>query len=183
MCAETIESLRKIIRENFVRAEIHDKINKHLPQKTLDPERVDVFKFALKENHIRCLGGSGNYDLKVPRKQLDHVLRTGKKWADKDINLKANAVKKEATVPSRFTKMIKSLKEKPEYDSWEKLWNFLYIEAGKTASDNQSFRDKYELLEFEIKQGVPQAIRFKTVESKRESSMRKSSFKRAYTKA
>lgn len=85
--------------------------------------------------------------------------------------------------PSRFTKMIKSLKVKTEYNSWEKLWDFLYIEASKGASANQPFRDKYELLEFEIKQEVPQTIRFKTVESKGEDSMKKTSFKAAYNRA
>lgn len=85
--------------------------------------------------------------------------------------------------PSRFTKMIKSLKAKPEYNSWEKLWDFLCSEAGKAASDNQSFRDKYEFVLFEIKQGVPQAIRFKTLESKDEDSMKKKSFKAAYNRA
>ena len=179
MCAETIESLRKIIRENFVRVEIHDKLNKHLPQKTLDPERVDGFKFVLKENHIRCLGGSGNYDLKVPRRQLDYVLKTGKRCSDKDFN----AIKKESKVPSRFTKMIKSLKAKPEYNSWEKLWEFLYAEAEKGTFGNQDFRAGYDFTDFEIKQGLLPAIKFKTADSKSESSMQKSSFKRAYNKA
>jgi hypothetical protein len=89
--------------------------------------------------------------------------------------------------PSRFTKMIKSLKAKPEYDSWEKLWSFLYSEASKGSLGNQAFRADYEFSEFEVKQNTQQQeISFRTVESKEEgegSSMRKTSFKNAYNKA
>lgn len=86
--------------------------------------------------------------------------------------------------PSRFTKMIKSLKAKPEYNSPEKLWDFLYDEALKGSSDNQTFRGAYEFSEFEIKQNPKQQeISFKTFDSKTESSMKKSSFRNAYKKA
>jgi hypothetical protein len=104
---------------------------------------------------------------------------------EKSLNKKLKTSKTNCTSrsPSRFTKMIKSLKAKPEYDSPEKLWEFLYGQASKGASANQAFRDEYEFLEFGIKQGVLQTIRFKTVESKGEGSMQKSSFQRAYRKA
>lgn len=85
---------------------------------------------------------------------------------------------------SKFTKMIKSLKVQPEYDSEEKLWNYLYSEASKRVTENQDFRNLYQIIEFEI---VPnpkqQEIKFRTDESKNGSSMKRSSFKTAYKKA
>lgn len=112
-----------------------------------------------------------------------------KYYLDTEIDLrKTPPVKKSKTsaarVPSRFTKMIKSLKAKPEYNSWEKLWNFIYNEAIKGTVGNQVFRDAYEFSEFKVKQNTAQQeISFETVESKKGSSMKKSSFKAAYNRA
>lgn len=100
---------------------------------------------------------------------------------------KMSETKRTSRSPSRFTKMIKSLKVKPEYDSWEKLWSFLYDEALKGNSGNQPLRDIYEFSEFEVKQNTQQQeISFRTVESKEKGgggSMKKTSFKNAYIKA